>query len=131
MDTDILEFQYSDDCDFIICRDLDDSLNMLLDHLTSSLLINIILKLIILKTERKSIEDGATKLIDYKKLDSHLYSVANGKLRVKKKSNLAFHIMWKTWKCKDLSTTTRIKLLYNVCIIPILLYNISSVEKLE
>ena len=62
----ILEFQYSDDCDFIIC---------------------------ILKTEIKSIEDGATKLIDYKKLDSHLYSVADVKLRVKKKSNLAFHIM--------------------------------------
>ena len=35
-DTDILEFQYTDDCDFIICIDSDDSLNKLLDHLTCS-----------------------------------------------------------------------------------------------
>ena len=53
---------------------------MLLDHLTSSLLINIILRLIILKTERKSIEDGTTKFIDYKKLGSHLYSVADSEM---------------------------------------------------
>lgn len=126
--TDIQELQYADDCDFI-CSDSNDSLNKLLENLTSSFIEMYNLKVNKGKTERKCIEGGATKLSDYKKLGSHLDPATDVKLRITK-ANLAFHTMWKTWKCKDLLCSTRIRL-YNICILPILLYNISAVAYTE
>lgn len=125
--TDIQELQYADDCDFI-CSVSNDSLESLLDHLPGKFSIfNLTVNK--LKTERKNIRGGATRLSDYKKLGSHLDPIADVKLRIQK-AQVAFHSMWKTWKCGNLKRSTRIRL-YNICIVPILLYNIGAVPYTE